>query len=182
MCRQMKAKFGSWRVFWKLGCRQHSFCWSRTFNTPAVGVHLGTMKAFPKPRDLNLCLALMQSKRLLRRYDTSCISWAGFPNAVLGNFEQVSRKSYVALLLSAQHSSVVNSLWENLTELCSCGGKWKLFRERREWELLTGAAKPQSCHHGGVNTLGNCCCGFALGCPLEALFGVRFVILSIQTK
>lgn len=52
--------------------------------------------------------------------------------------------------------------------------------ERRQSELVTGAAVPQSGPPGGVSAFGSCFRGLATGSPKEALLGVRLVFLSIQ--
>ena len=151
--RQMKPKFGSWRVFYKLGCRKHSFCCSRTFHAPAFGVHLGIMKLLPEPRVLNLCspeggVKGCQGDSEVTAPGVNAFQGLSFLMQLLGTSGKFLGR--IMELCYCQHSTVLwwtpSGVFTEKTELYNCGGNGKQSLESRESEISTGAAVPQSGH------------------------------------
>lgn len=142
----------------------------------------GTFRGY-KGAPYPLCPTADQSKRFPRReprFGTRCISLDGFHNAIIGHIEHIPWKSYAALLLPEQHSSLlfpsgvpsgkISLSCAAVDGTVSCSGRDE---SQNCWQelLFLGSASWSS--------LWELCWGFIPGSPQEALLGVRPLILSL---
>ena len=165
----MKPKFGSWRVFCKLGCR-HLLSAAAELSMPQPLERISGLWSCSLSPGSWICVPL---KRGIQGCGGDSEVMAPGVNDGLSLLMQLlgtSRKflGRIMELCCCQHSAVLwwtpGVLLEK-TELYSCGGDGKLSWESRESEISTGAVGPQSGHSGGPGSFGSCCREFATGSP-----------------